>query len=104
MLAKLIIGNCTELLAARRAEEMGGPKAVDLTFLDPPFNQGKEYRGHNDVLPESYWEWMKQVCGPRTRSPLRAAPSTSCSGKDAERVLCCLPRESVERSRTYWSG
>ncbi|MDP8239208.1 MAG: site-specific DNA-methyltransferase [Candidatus Hatepunaea meridiana] len=35
----------------------------DLTFLDPPFNQGKEYRNHKDNLPESvYWEWMKDVC------------------------------------------
>jgi DNA modification methylase len=35
----------------------------DLTFLDPPFNQGKEYRRHNDTLRESdYWYWMKSVC------------------------------------------
>lgn len=34
----------------------------DLTFLDPPFNQGKEYRYFNDSLPdEKYWDFMKEV-------------------------------------------
>jgi DNA modification methylase len=36
---------------------------IDLTFLDPPFNQGKDYRSHNDIMPESeYWDWMTRVC------------------------------------------
>lgn len=35
----------------------------DLTFLDPPFNQAKEYRSHNDNMePEKYWEWMTNIC------------------------------------------
>lgn len=35
----------------------------DLTFLDPPFNQGKEYVNHNDNMPpEEYWRWMAEVC------------------------------------------
>ncbi len=34
-----------------------------LTFLDPPFNQGKEYNYFHDSLPEEeYWRWMHQVC------------------------------------------
>lgn len=34
-----------------------------LTFLDPPFNQGKEYNYFYDSLPdEQYWGWMHQVC------------------------------------------
>ncbi|MDW8395882.1 MAG: site-specific DNA-methyltransferase [Anaerolineae bacterium] len=34
-----------------------------LTFLDPPFNQGKEYAHFNDNLPqEDYWRWMGDVC------------------------------------------
>jgi DNA modification methylase len=34
-----------------------------LTFLDPPFNQGKEYAYFHDNLPdEEYWQWMRQVC------------------------------------------
>jgi DNA modification methylase len=37
---------------------------VDLTFLDPPFNQDKEYSEWDDNLPEDeYWEKMKDVCG-----------------------------------------
>lgn len=36
---------------------------IDLTFLDPPFNQQKEYVSHNDDLPENeYWEMMCEVC------------------------------------------
>jgi DNA modification methylase len=36
---------------------------VDLTFLDPPFNQQKDYAFHNDNMDEAtYWEMMRQVC------------------------------------------
>ena len=36
---------------------------IDLTFLDPPFNQGKEYENYNDSLPEAeYWNAMENVC------------------------------------------
>lgn len=36
---------------------------INLTFLDPPFNQGKEYRNHDDNMTEdAYWEWMRTVC------------------------------------------
>ena len=36
---------------------------IDLTFLDPPFNQQKDYASHNDNLPENeYWEMMREVC------------------------------------------
>jgi site-specific DNA-methyltransferase (adenine-specific) len=47
--------------------EMEGLKAQGyrfaLTFLDPPFNQGKEYNHFDDDLPEAdYWQWMQQVC------------------------------------------
>ena len=35
----------------------------DFTFLDPPFNQGKSYRNHNDcMLSDEYWNWMKDIC------------------------------------------
>lgn len=35
----------------------------DLTFLDPPFNQGKEYDSHYDSMPDlEYWDWMADVC------------------------------------------
>jgi DNA modification methylase len=33
-----------------------------LSFLDPPFNQGKEYRCFDDNLPhEDYWRWMEEI-------------------------------------------
>ncbi|MDY6780657.1 MAG: site-specific DNA-methyltransferase [Halobacteria archaeon] len=36
---------------------------VDLTFLDPPFNQDKEYPSHDDSMEhDAYWGWMKEVC------------------------------------------
>ncbi len=36
---------------------------VDLTFLDPPFNQGKDYACADDDLPEEdYWAWMREIC------------------------------------------
>jgi len=38
-------------------------KSVDLTFLDPPFNQDKDYENHNDLMNEDeYWSWMLDVC------------------------------------------
>ncbi|MCG2726692.1 MAG: site-specific DNA-methyltransferase [Elusimicrobia bacterium] len=38
-------------------------KPIDLTFLDPPFNQNKNYALHNDDLPEKdYWKMMDDVC------------------------------------------
>lgn len=36
---------------------------IDLTFLDPPFNQQKEYQFWNDRLPEhEYWTIIGEVC------------------------------------------
>ncbi len=36
---------------------------IDLSFLDPPFNQDKAYNQWDDNLPpEEYWEWMQEVC------------------------------------------
>ena len=43
-------------------KEYGG-KLIDLTFLDPPFNQSKKYMSHNDnMASEDYWKWMANVC------------------------------------------
>lgn len=34
-----------------------------MTFMDPPFNQGKEYRSHDDAMSDTdYWEFMGEVC------------------------------------------
>lgn len=36
---------------------------VALTFLDPPFNQNKEYNSYTDNLPDDeYWQMMQDVC------------------------------------------
>ncbi len=49
-------GACREVLSSLRTE-------VDLTFLDPPFNQQKDYASCSDNLPEKdYWAMMRDVC------------------------------------------
>ena len=53
---KVICGDCRQILSSLLTK-------VDLTFLDPPFNQQKDYASHNDNLPENeYWEMMREVC------------------------------------------
>ena len=55
---KVIQGNCLDILESKKISE-----SIDLTFLDPPFNQNKEYAYHDDKLSsEDYWEMMKEVC------------------------------------------
>lgn len=44
-------------------ETLARKYTFDLTFLDPPFNQNKEYTLHDDNLPDQeYWHLMKSVC------------------------------------------
>jgi site-specific DNA-methyltransferase (adenine-specific) len=51
---KVIQGDCLDYL-----KEI---KGVHLTFLDPPYNQGKDYRYFDDERePEAYWRWLKEV-------------------------------------------
>lgn len=55
---KILTGDCLKQLKDRSISEM-----LDLTFLDPPFNQNKDYAFHNDNLSmENYWGMMKDVC------------------------------------------
>lgn len=63
MASTILHGDCNALLdAAAFARHALGE--VDLTFLDPPFNQNKDYDEHKDDLPQGeYWEWMREVCG-----------------------------------------
>ena len=50
--------NCTTTL-----DGSDFPARVDLSFLDPPFNQDKAYNAWDDNMPpEKYWEWMRQIC------------------------------------------
>ena len=55
---KILTGNCLEQLHKEHF-----PGIVDLTFLDPPFNQNKDYAHHDDNLsPQQYWDMIKEVC------------------------------------------
>jgi DNA modification methylase len=60
MIHKIIQGDCVKELDYLR--EKNYFKSIDLTFLDPPFNQDKEYNHHDDNMPEKdYWAWMEVV-------------------------------------------
>lgn len=40
----------------------GSINGVSLTFVDPPFRQGKDYRFFDDNQPDGkYWAWLKEV-------------------------------------------
>ncbi len=53
------LGDCSRFLSA----PSGDIPRFDLTFLDPPFNQGKDYRRHDDSMTDAeYWDWMREVC------------------------------------------
>ena len=55
----VVNANCLNFLNERDNKNL----QIDLSFLDPPFNQGKEYRVHNDNLPnKEYWQFMENVC------------------------------------------
>lgn len=91
MKATVLHGDCASLLD-RPSTDVGH---VDLTFLDPPFNQDKGYNEWDDNLPEAqYWKWMGDVCA-------RIYHQTTLGGaiyfmqreKKTEAVLRCL-RES----------
>ncbi len=57
MICEIVEGDCVEFL------KNGLDRKISLTFLDPPFNQSKEYRSHNDNMsPDEYWAWMTEVC------------------------------------------
>ncbi|NJL02776.1 MAG: site-specific DNA-methyltransferase [Spirulinaceae cyanobacterium RM2_2_10] len=58
MTPELFCGDAAEVLGAQL-----GDRTVDLTFLDPPFNQRKDYAYWDDSRGETdYWFAMQQVC------------------------------------------
>lgn len=58
MCYKIINDNCLSVLQSWPIKEK-----IDLTFLDPPFNQQKEYACHDDNMSEKdYWNMMMRVC------------------------------------------
>lgn len=53
---RVINDDCLKVLSELKTK-------IDLTFLDPPFNQQKDYASHDDNLPEQeYWEMTREVC------------------------------------------
>jgi len=81
-------GDCIQQL--RILKESG--RWFHLTFLAPPFNQGKDYALFGDDLPDAvYWSWMRDVCQ-------HVYECTEAGGaiyfmqheKNAEHVLRCL--------------
>lgn len=63
MNARVLNGDCLELLSPAAFAAEGITREVALTFFDPPFNQGKKYTHFNDALPEDeYWGWIARVC------------------------------------------
>ncbi|MEW6126387.1 MAG: site-specific DNA-methyltransferase [Acidobacteriota bacterium] len=67
-------------------------RRVDLTFLDPPFNQQKDYALHNDAMPEvAYWQMMREVCDAVFRlTQTGGAIYFMQREKNSEQVLRCL--------------
>jgi DNA modification methylase len=91
-MAKIVCGDCLEKLRVEVFRREASPDQVCLTFLDPPFNQGKDYDYFDDTLPEhEYWLMMQTVCA-------RVRELTAEGGaiyfmqreKNTEAVLNCL--------------
>jgi len=53
---RILEGDCLQYL------NNGSISDVSLTFLDPPYRQGKDYRFFDDNQPASkYWGWLKDI-------------------------------------------
>jgi DNA modification methylase len=53
---QILQGDCLEYLDKSPIDN------ICLTFLDPPFRQGKDYRFFDDEQPDDrYWAWLKDV-------------------------------------------
>ncbi|MFZ5809989.1 MAG: DNA-methyltransferase [Chloroflexota bacterium] len=84
---RIINDNCLNVLDSRTISER-----IDLTFLDPPFNQQKEYAFHQDNMrEEEYWDMMTRVCDAVYQiSNEGAAIYFMQREKNTEFVLACL--------------
>ncbi|MGD1045597.1 MAG: site-specific DNA-methyltransferase [Bacteroidota bacterium] len=59
----LFQGDCSTLLERAKFFSLSKKSEIHLTFLDPPFNQDKEYNEWDDDIPEEeYWRWMTDIC------------------------------------------
>lgn len=84
---KVLTGSCLEYL--KNGNKLG---KVDLTFLDPPFNQNKDYSFHDDNLASGeYWQMMREVCqGVFDITSPGGAIYFMQREKNAEEVMRCL--------------
>jgi site-specific DNA-methyltransferase (adenine-specific) len=54
--SEILNEDCLRWLENQRGVELS------LTFVDPPFRQGKNYRYFDDSQPEeTYWDWLKEI-------------------------------------------
>jgi site-specific DNA-methyltransferase (adenine-specific) len=54
--SRILEGDCLKYLSD------GSISNVQLTFFDPPYRQGKDYRFFDDSQPiEKYWGWIKEI-------------------------------------------
>lgn len=86
---KILQGDCLELISS---SQLLRAETIDLTFLDPPFNQDKDYAFFNDNLPDvDYWKMMHLVCeGINKITSKGGAIYFMQREKNAEFVLSCL--------------
>ncbi|MFI5250924.1 MAG: DNA-methyltransferase [Bacteroidota bacterium] len=82
----LFTGDCTNILNHQPHQ------LYDLSFLDPPFNQNKEYSEHEDNMPEEeFWNWMSMVSNAIFKySSQGSAIYFMQREKNTEHVLRCL--------------
>lgn len=61
---QLFQGDCIAVLSAMNESSIvRAGSGVGVTFLDPPFNQDKDYNVWNDNMATAdYWLWMTDVC------------------------------------------
>ncbi len=84
---KIINDDCLNVLEGQSIKEK-----INLTFLDPPFNQQKEYAYHDDNMSEKdYWLMMMRVCESVFRLTEKGGSIYFMQReKNAEFVLKCL--------------
>lgn len=83
--SQVIHGDCVQWL--RNTTER-----IDLTFFDPPFNQGRFYRHFDDKQDQnSYWDWITETLSAlREKTTLGGAIYFMHREKNAEFVLAAL--------------
>ena len=83
----LLRGSCTTMLDTGDCVS-----DIDLSFLDPPFNQDKAYNAWDDNLPPAeYWDWMRDICAKVYRLTSEGGAIYFMQReKNAEFVLACL--------------